>query len=161
MSSNDAEVYVEMTERSRRASVAFFDAVLPLREERRDLYEVPDFTDTPTRVHETADALLLDLEANPTEPYAVCMGATRPGWPRMAMLFFTEDGGCIAGVVVPEDDAVEWLERLSECVGGEFGYAVHHQRPPDTLREFRQWAEEPSGLRLVQGVVLGDWDDPG
>lgn len=63
--SGEVEVYVEMAERSKRAALAFFDAVLPEREELRDGYEVPDFA-AATRVHSTPGALLLDLEVNKT-----------------------------------------------------------------------------------------------
>jgi hypothetical protein len=52
------------------------------------------------------------------------------------MLFFTADGGVVAGLTVADADARRALAELAETVGAHDGYATFEQPPPDTVADF-------------------------
>ena len=56
------------------------------------------------------------------------------------MLFFTTDGGLIAGLTVATEDldrASTTLRQLAQSVDARYGYATGEQPPPDTTSEFK------------------------
>jgi hypothetical protein len=56
------------------------------------------------------------------------------------MLYFTTDGGLIAGLTVATSDldlAGTTLRHLAETVDARYGYATWEQPPPDSAAEFK------------------------
>ena len=67
------------------------------------------------------------------------------------MLFFTADGGLIAGLTVDTEDLDEasiYLHQLAESVGGRCGFALGSMPPPPTAAEFEATASGETFLRL-------------
>lgn len=71
------------------------------------------------------------------------------------MLFFTRDGGMIAGLAARGVEPGMLLRELAERVGGEFGVAVFEEPPPDTSSAFRSLCRGASTARLVEGRYFG------
>ena len=69
------------------------------------------------------------------------------------MLFFTGDGGLVAGLTVRDDEGepADRLRRRAERVAGRDGYLAWETPPPDTVEEFRRTAAAADPPRLVDG----------
>ena len=68
------------------------------------------------------------------------------------MLFFTIDGGMIAGLTVSTWDADlagSTLRRLAATVDARYGYTLWEQPPPDSAAEFRAAAREADLPRIL------------
>lgn len=148
------EVYVECS--SRRANVArcFLDHFLPMRREVADEYPFPELSDEPLLTFSTAADLICRLESELSESYAVYWERMDDGEPFQAMLFFTEDGGMIAGLSASRSEPAELLLELANIVGGRYGVVVGEQRPPAIMESFVEMCRRAEGIRLVSGRLL-------
>lgn len=97
------------------------------------------------------------LEEAPGENYGIYWSRVGEQGPDQAMLFYTQDGEVIAGLALAcsRSEQRRLLGELAEVVGGQYGYVTEESRPPDTLAEFAALSRSASGLRLVDGKVLG------
>ena len=69
-----------------------------------------------------------------------------------AMLFFTVDGGMIAGLTVAtwEGDLAEnSLRLLARTVDAQYGYTLWEQPPPDSVTEFKAAARKSDRPRIL------------
>ncbi|WHI53283.1 hypothetical protein P3339_11180 [Microbulbifer sp. MLAF003] len=150
------EIYVLCKERTKKLVLRFLDELLPSREEVAEDYPYPEYSDEPECVYDTSDELLQVLEKDESASYSVYWDGTGNSVVKSAMSFFTEDGCMIAGITVPADGSESWLNKLSELVGGEYGYVGFDSPPPDTREEFIQMCKGSDQIRLVAGEKLRD-----
>lgn len=153
---SQVEIYVVSNGRSLEASLRFLNHFLPLRAQAAEEYPYPEFSDEPEQVFDSAEALMERLQQEPGEEYGIYWDKIGQGDPHQAMLFYTVDGGLIAGLAV-SGSVVELrpvLQEMASIVGGRFGYATCEARPPDTLAEFTDRARRSKTLRLVDGSVF-------
>lgn len=156
------ELYAACKERSAVQAAAFLDAFGPDREQATDEYEFPQYSNSPREVFMDSVLLIERLEQESSEGYGIYwgrLGVTVPDKAPRVMLFFTEDGGMIAGLVVPHHvEAATLLERLASVVGATYGQTVLEEPPPSTLAEFRLSCKTGTGDRIVDGQFLaGSW----
>lgn len=110
----EAEVWVLSPERSALAATKFLDAVMPRREPATDDLPFPQFVDDPDVVLTRPEEVIDRLEDYPHESYSMYWHNGLPGDPSGCMLFYTEEQGLIAGVVVAYSIAVAWLSRVAQ-----------------------------------------------
>lgn len=148
------EVYVACKDRSSTEANRFLDAFLPKRREVADEYPLPETSDTPRDVFGDAASLIRRLEEDSSEEYAIYWDREGSGDPHQAMLFFTEDGGMIAGLASANPDSLKLLRELANAVGATYGLVVLEERPAGTLGEFRDLCRTTPTNRLVDGEFL-------
>ena len=103
-------------------------------------YEFPQYSDRPDAVYCSPWELIDRLVAAPDQPHSLYWRNRRSAHELHAMLFFTTDGGLIAGLTVATADpnrAGATLRRLAQSVDAHYGYATWEQPPPDTTSEFK------------------------
>jgi hypothetical protein len=133
------DLYALAGERSREVVGRFREHWLAGFEDSEVDYMFPRFADEPEAVYASPWDLIDRLLAEPTQPHSVYWRNPRPAHVLHAMLFFTTDGGLIAGLTVDTHDPVvagNTLRHLAESVDGRYGYAKWEQPPPDTMSEF-------------------------
>ncbi|HET8741808.1 MAG TPA: hypothetical protein VFM41_04245 [Gaiella sp.] len=109
----------------------------------------PQYSDRPDAVYGSPWQLIDQLLAQPTQPHSLYWRNPRPGHVLHAMLFFTTDGGLIAGLTVATEDperAGTTLRQLARSVDGRYGYATWEQPPPDTAFDFKANARKTECL---------------
>jgi len=149
-----SEVYVLCQERSADAAVRFLDKFLPVRRGVAEEYYYPENSDKPT-FHTTDEAqLIAHLVQIPKSKYGIYWDQEAVSEPSLAMLFFTEDGGMIAGLAVPEEASKRYLGELAQDVRGRFGMVSFEERPPDTTEEFIYRCRSSGNLRIVDGMLV-------
>src|SRR5262249_27578188 len=135
-----SDLYVLAGARSREVVERFRERWLAGFEESEVDYVFPQFADEPEAVYASPWDLINRLLAEPNQPRSFYWRNPRPGHVLHAMLFFTTDGGLIAGLTVDTDDPVvagTTLRHLAESIDGRYGYAKWEQPPPDTASEFK------------------------
>ena len=147
------DVYVLAPERSAAVVQRFRAAWLGGFEPAAEEYEVPQYADEPEAVFATPEEAIEWLLARPDEPHALYWHGPRGGEVANGMLFFTEDGGLIAGLSVREEGPAlaGRLRSLADSVGAGYGYVVFEAAPPATAEEFRRAAAASDPPRLVDG----------
>ena len=149
------EVYVDCAARTVEMAKRFLDRFLPSRSQTSEDYVYPELSDDSKCIFSNVDELIEKLVAEPSEGYGIYWDREGDGDPFQAMLFFTEDGGLIAGLATKSPNTADVLQSLSEAVGGRFGVAVHEEPPPDLMSEFIQKCRLSTTARLVDGAILG------
>lgn len=115
----------------------------PIVPHRRSQVPESDIVSGASFPHSLAHAtcVLIDrLLAAPEQPHSLYWSNRGPGQELPAMLFFTTDGGLIAGLTVETDDpnqASTTLRQLAQSVDARYGYATGEQPPPDTASVFK------------------------
>jgi hypothetical protein len=132
------DVYVLSPERSATAAERFLDTFAPKREQSAEEYVFPQFAEQPLRALKSAREAIQYCEIHSGEAQSLYFRNLGAG-PAHAMLFFTSDGGLILGVSVVDQEN-EWITRLKEYVGTEFGYIAFESPPAATAAEFRELA---------------------
>jgi hypothetical protein len=100
------------------------------------------FHDRPVAVYASAAELIDHLLLEPDQEYAIYWSRNPgPGEDLLsAHLFFTRDGGLIAGLTIGADRFAETaatLHELAGSVGAQYGYATGEEPPPyETTAEF-------------------------
>lgn len=133
------DLYALAPERTEAAAGRFRAAWLDHFAETADEYEVPRHSDAPDAVYTSADDLIRLLVAHPALEQAIYWTNTRDGLVRTGMLFFTADGGLIAGLSIADEDPAtgrQLLTRLAGSIGARHGYATFEQPPSATTAEF-------------------------
>ena len=150
------EIYVLCKERSEKLAIDFLNKLLPEREAVAENYPYPEYSDDPKYIYDDSEELIKVLERNENESYSLYWNDSSDGEVKSAMIFFTEDGGMIAGITIPYDDGDAWLSKLSDIVGGKYGYVSFDSPPPETRVEFIACCEKSDQIRLVGGEVVLD-----
>jgi hypothetical protein len=149
----DAEVYVLCPERSVRAATEFLDAVMPRRRPATDDFPFPEFVDEPDVVFTRPEEVIARLQDFPNESYSMYWHNELPVDPRGCMLFYTEDQGLIVGVVVRDDNAVAWLNRLALLTGAKYGYLTSEEAPGPRA-EFIERCRVGTVARIYEGELI-------
>jgi hypothetical protein len=110
----------------------------------------------PDEVLTCVDDLLARLEEALLEPYGLHWDNDADGEPFGCMLFFSADGGLVAGVAVRDENGATWLKNVAAVVDGKFGYVTSEEPPPDTAASFVERCRSAHVTRLVDGQVI--WD---
>src|SRR3954454_21882292 len=150
------DVYVLAAERSAETAARFADRWLEGLELFAEEIEVPQYAQEPEALFETPEEAIGWLLDRPEEPHALYWRNPEEGEVAYAMLFFTVDGGLIAGLTVQEEGPAlaDWLQRLVSTVGGTDGYVAFESPPPDSAAEFRRNAAAADPPRLVGGRLV-------
>jgi len=113
----------------------------------------PQYSDRPDAVYDSPWPLIDQLLAEPTQHHSLYWRNPRLGHVLNAMLFFTTDGGLIAGLTVATEDpdlAGTTLRQLARSVDARYSYATWEQPPPATASEFKANAlNTESSTRLL------------
>lgn len=131
------EIYVLCRDRSKKQALDFLDEFLPKRRALAENFPFPEYVDDPEVVFQAPETLISLLEERRDESYALYWQNQADGPVHQAMIFFTEDGGMMVGVVVDESDSKFWLQRLGKAVSGTYGYVNFESPPPGNTEEFK------------------------
>src|SRR5262249_21008069 len=141
--SESLDLYALATDRSSEIVSRFRERWLASFEESEVDYVLPQFADRPDAVYDSPSELIARLLAEPAQPHSLYWRNPRPGHLPHAMLFFTTDGGLIAGLAVATEDsdlAGATLRELAQSVDARYGYALGEAPPPGTASEFKEQA---------------------
>lgn len=152
MHAND--VYVLCGNRSPEMATSFLDAFLPSRLPAADEYPFPQFADAPTDTLSNPEEIILKLAHLENERYGLHWHNTRREEPLGASLFYTADGGLVAGLFLYEDNVLEWLAKMARVVGGRFGYMTLEAPPPETQTAFVELCRASQFPRLFDGRCI-------
>jgi hypothetical protein len=130
------DIYVLAADRSRAVVDRFRARWLAGFEPSAEEYEFPQYATRPVAVYASPCDVIDRLLVEHTEPYGLYWHRPGGGADGTAMLFFTADGGLVAGVTAGEDDARKALVELADTVGSRDGYVSVGTPPPDTTGEF-------------------------
>ena len=133
-----ADIYGLSTTRTPGEIRRFLDHFLPSRIESADEYEVPQYSDSPRIVFQTADELIAHCCENSSEIHAVYWRSDSV--PRYAEVFFLSDRNLIFGISTPSEDhsAVDAAARdLCSFLSSADVFVTYEDVPPDSATEFR------------------------
>ena len=147
------EVYVLCKKRSQSLAVEFLDRFLPVRKASSTHYPFPEHSDNPEYVYDDSEALFKALEEHTEASYSVYWDNEVDGDVKNAMIFFTEDGGMVAGLAVACEAAGHWLIEVSEVVGGVYGYVSFDSPPPETQEAFVFHCKNSDQVKLIEGEL--------
>ncbi|MFS1523877.1 hypothetical protein ACL7TT_07155 [Microbulbifer sp. 2304DJ12-6] len=148
------EIYILCKNRSKKLVFEFLDKFLPNREASAEEYPYPEYVDQPEHVYSDVAELMAVLDSNEDESYSLYWDSTDNAKVKNAMVFYTVDGGLIVGIAVEDDHREAWLNKLSNLVGGEFGYVSFEMPPPETVQEFIEYSEKSDQVRLISGNIV-------
>lgn len=137
------EIYGLIGDRKLSSAESFLHRFLPFRKPSQEDYGVPLHSDAHEHVYTDEHAILSHLADYPSEPYSLYWYAEDPDNPiSQAMLFHTEDGMMIAGLVVDPDIEVvlEQVAFLRAHTGNDGVLLRLDEGPPDTGLEFTRQA---------------------
>lgn len=95
---NFADCYVLTNKRTASFILSFLERFLPDRQVYGDAYEIPQFSDEPAIIFNTAEELIEYLEQNKNEVQALYWHNKEESKLRGAMCLFTSDGQVILGL---------------------------------------------------------------
>jgi hypothetical protein len=148
------EAYVLCGDRSLETALRFLNAFLPRRRSVSTEFPFPELSQFPTVTYSRIEDALRYVVDHPHESYALSWNAESvKNVHANAMLFFTVDGGMIAGLATSKPDPVEVLLSIAEVVQGKFGYITSENRPPDDRETFLKICQEATAPALVNGVI--------
>lgn len=134
------DIYTLAPERTAAVIHKFLGQFVPLRVQSEVEYSLPQFSDIPVTVLETADELIQHCVAHSTESHAIYWRNLKEIDPAHAVAFFTADGALIMGLSVAAEPAA-WLRKLQEAVGGTNSCVMFEEPPPETVEDLRKVAE--------------------
>lgn len=150
---DSVEVYVLCGSRSAAMAQTFLETCMPARSPIANEYPVPEFEQFPSHIFQSPEELVRYLELHTEESYSLYWESTCKVGPRQAMLFFTTDGGMIAGVFVAATETENALMKLSQLVGGRFGYISGSHCPPVNSNVFIEICRESTLANLFEGKL--------
>lgn len=95
---NFADCYVLTNKRTKDFIISFLDKFLPNRQEYTS-YEIPQFSDHPTMIFNSANELIVYLEQSKNEIHAIYWYNKEESNLRGALCLFTSDSQVILGVI--------------------------------------------------------------
>lgn len=146
------EVYVLCEARSADAANRFLGAFAERRGPVAADFPFPAFADEPDCVFDTPDEVIAKLEKSVNEPYAIYWNIHGgEGVAEQAMLFFTADGGMIAGLGGLRQSVEETMIAIRLIVDGKYGYVTSGSCPPISIEEFKSLCEKSTLANLFEG----------
>lgn len=134
-----ADIYGLSTIRTPGEIRRFLDRFLPSHLESADEYEVPQYSDSPHIVFQTADELIAYCCENPSEVHAIYWRSDVV--PRHAEVFFLADRNLIFGISTPSEDhsAVDAAAGDLCCfLNSSDVFVTYEDVPPESTIEFRR-----------------------
>lgn len=150
---NALEVYVLCGSRSSSVARRFLQAIATERQPVAEDFPFPEFSERPERTFSDPMELIELLESRPNDAYSIYWNVEDTSYCEQAMLFFTEDGGMIAGIGGPSKSVAETLTLIGAEVGGDYGYVSSGSCPPSTIPEFKKICEESTLDNLFEGEI--------
>lgn len=147
------EVYVLCRKRSTIVALEFLDAFLPNRKPVADEFPYPEFGARPQAIYHTPEEVMLQLEVEHQESYSIYWDGDDSEYALQGMLFFTEDGAMIVGLVIVGTNYAKALLDVANVVCGRFGLITSESRPPDTQTEFMSMCRNSTLTALVDGQI--------
>jgi hypothetical protein len=147
------EVYVLCQNREKIIGIAFLNTFLPNRSPLADEFPFPEFVDLPQVVYSKYEDIMQKLENESHESYSLYWKSKDGEGSHQAMLFYTQDGAMIAGLVVPSERVVNALVDVAEVVRGKFGFITLESHPPKSSIEFIDLCQGATLPALVDGKL--------
>ena len=153
------DVYVLCSERTEALAERFLAEWAPNRTPTAVEYEIPQYSDTYTHLFEDAGDLIRFLESNAAETQAVYWESGRDDEIERVMVFFTSDGGMVAGLSIsdwdrPREEIARIFFALAGSVGARFGYVTAEEAPVyETQKAFRAECERRE-IALIDGARI-------
>lgn len=150
---NAFEVYVLCGARTSAVARRFLDTFAEKRVSVAEDFPFPEFADEPEYTFLDPNDVIALLESRRVDSYAIYWNVEGGLWGEQVMLFFTEDGGMIAGIGGPILSAEAVFAAVSNVVDGKFGYITSGSCPPATREEFKYLCERSTLAALVNGEL--------
>lgn len=144
------EVYVLCGDRTSNTADRFLTSFASSRTPAAIDFPFPEYADIPEVLFTDTPELIRQLEFDRRESYSIYWNVV-DGISDQAMLFFTKDGGMIAGLgglYLPPKEA---LLSLQDNVDGKFGYVTSGSCPPGSMAEFILICEHSTLPNLFNG----------
>ncbi len=151
---NEIEVYVLCKKRSKSVLDKFLNRFLPKRKEAAEEYSYPQYDENPEKVYKNLSDLLKIIEKETFADYSLYWNNITNCAPFTAMVFFTSDGGMIAGLAVNEEDGRLYLEQLRDFWNADYGYTIFESVPPDNAADFIKLCQNSQYLKLVEKKIV-------
>lgn len=148
------EVYVLCKARTEMLAAQFLDKFLPHRVALQEDYPFPELVDKPEVIYSDASQVMRRLVATPEQTYSFYWRHEWDGHRQQAMLFYTSDGGMIAGLANFTCSPVDLLQELAKSVEGKYGLVTCNSCPPECAREFVQVCRAAEWPRLIEGRIV-------
>jgi hypothetical protein len=140
-----SDIYVISDKRDKNTIDLFLEHFLPKREESADEYEVPQYSENPEVVFNSAFELIDYCAKNKNIEHSIYWRALENRKPEHGMVFFLEDGYVIYGLstdAIDQPYAKGLLEEMKTLFGTNLGYIGHEASPDVTnLTEFKEQIE--------------------
>lgn len=150
---NDLEVYVLCGARTSAVARRFLDTFAEKRVPVAEDFPFPEFANEPEYTFLDPNEVITLLESRRHDSYAIYWNVESGLGGEQVMLFFTEDGGMIAGIGGPTDSWEATLLAISTVVGGKYGYVTSGSCPPATSKEFKAICRQSTLASLVNGEL--------
>lgn len=136
-----ADCYVLVNNRTKKYIHSFLDRFIPNREESANEYEVPQYSDNPLIIFQTADELITHLAENLHLNHTIYWRNKSDSELQGAMCFFTNDGNVIVGLYCHSrtgDPRIEneYFRQLKEFCHSEIGYIAYEEPADHSTAEF-------------------------
>lgn len=154
---NAVEVYVLCSARTSAVAHRFLDTFAGQRMPVAEDFPFPEFSDEPECILLDANELIDLLESRRHEPYAIYWNLEGRPSGEQAMLFFTEDGGMIAGIGGHVESVAGAFTAISAVVNGKYGYVTDGTCPPATIEEFKAICEQSTLTNLFEGKLRASY----
>ena len=148
------EIYVLCENRTQSLALKFLDGFAENRTNTAEDFPFPEYVDEPDIIYTKDTEVMAALEKQPSESYSLYWDTTSESAIKNAMLFYTEDGGLVAGVAVKDSDHEKWINKLAKVVNGAYGYVSFENVPPDTKGEFIELCNSSDQIKMVGGKVM-------
>lgn len=144
---NFADCYVLTDKRTKEFISSFLDKYLPNRQEYTDTYEVPQFSQQPTVIFNTADELIQYLEHHINEVHAIYWYNKVEEIIRGTMCLFTSDGKVILGIFCESlypDSSIEegFFADLQKFCDSTIGLIEYETPAAKDIGDFRRRVDE-------------------
>lgn len=152
-----AEIYVLCGARTSAVAHRFLDTFAERRMPAAEDFPFPEFSDEPEDILLNTNELIDLLESRSHEPYAIYWDLEGRPAGEQVMLFFTEDGGMIAGIGGHVESVADALITMSAVVNGKYGYVTNGTCPPATIEEFKAICEQSTLTNLFEGKLRASY----
>lgn len=135
-----ADCYVLVEARSRDRIELFLSHFLPQRVIGVNGWIVPNGVppDSGTEIKDV-DEVIAHCMRNPNEYQVITWRSTKDTPPRIAEVYFTDDGNMIFSLSSYEgEDEDKWLQQLKDFFDTVTGYIAYEAPPPASAKEFRR-----------------------
>jgi len=135
-----ADCYVLVQVRSRDRIDAFLNHFLPERELVIENWIIPYSAGSGAgTIIDDVDRLIAYCLDHANEYQVICWHTLRDMPPRIAEVYFTNDGAMLFCLSSHEgEDEQGWLQRLKDFVGTAIGYITYENPPPMNAKAFMQ-----------------------